>query len=151
MLRRMTLVRTDVSEDRIASIIRVTRIGKLGTSLAVTSSRNTLRSTSCSVNNKTQRSINDKRWFIVSAPICKWLLETVDKNGNSLIGSYRIHSTILCYTSVIIEAVNRIARLCSIVPFQISHLISDGGILKAALHATGQCTGYVLSRNCSVD
>jgi hypothetical protein len=39
MLRRMALVRTDVSEERIASIIRVTRIGELGTTLAVTSNR----------------------------------------------------------------------------------------------------------------
>jgi hypothetical protein len=36
MLRSVALVRTDVSEDRIASIIRITRIGELGT-LAVTS------------------------------------------------------------------------------------------------------------------
>jgi hypothetical protein len=35
MLRRMALVRTDVSEERSASIIRVT-IGELGTTLAVT-------------------------------------------------------------------------------------------------------------------
>jgi hypothetical protein len=37
MLRRMALVRTDVSEDLSASFIRVTRIGELGTTLAVTS------------------------------------------------------------------------------------------------------------------
>jgi DNA polymerase III psi subunit len=37
MLRCVTLVRTDVSEELSASIIRVTRIGKLGTTLAVTS------------------------------------------------------------------------------------------------------------------
>jgi hypothetical protein len=36
MLRRVTLVGTDVSEELSASIIRVTRIGKLGTTLAVT-------------------------------------------------------------------------------------------------------------------
>jgi hypothetical protein len=42
MLRRLALVRTDVSEERSASIIRVTRIGELGT-LAVTSNRRTLR------------------------------------------------------------------------------------------------------------
>jgi hypothetical protein len=35
MLRRVALVRTDVSEELSASIIRVTRIGELGT-LAVT-------------------------------------------------------------------------------------------------------------------
>jgi hypothetical protein len=36
MLHRVTLVRTDVSEERSASIISVTRIGELGTTLAVT-------------------------------------------------------------------------------------------------------------------
>jgi hypothetical protein len=35
MLRRVTLVRTDVSEERMTSIIRVTRIGELVTTLAV--------------------------------------------------------------------------------------------------------------------
>jgi hypothetical protein len=42
MLRRVALVRTDVSAKRITSIIKVTRIGELGT-LAVTSNRSTLR------------------------------------------------------------------------------------------------------------
>jgi hypothetical protein len=41
-LRRVALVRTDVSEKLSASIIRVTRVGELGT-LAVTSNRRTLR------------------------------------------------------------------------------------------------------------
>jgi phospholipid N-methyltransferase len=37
MFRRVALVRTDVSEELSASIIRVTRIGELGTTLAVAS------------------------------------------------------------------------------------------------------------------
>jgi Na+/H+ antiporter NhaC len=37
MLRRVAPVRTDVSEELSASVIRVTRIGELGTTLAVTS------------------------------------------------------------------------------------------------------------------
>jgi hypothetical protein len=37
MLRRVALVRTDVSEEFSASFIRVTRIGELGTTLALTS------------------------------------------------------------------------------------------------------------------
>jgi hypothetical protein len=37
MLRRLALVRADVSEDRIASFITVTRISEIGTTLAVTS------------------------------------------------------------------------------------------------------------------
>jgi hypothetical protein len=43
MLRRVALVRTDTAEERIASIIRATRIGELGTTLAVTSNRSMLR------------------------------------------------------------------------------------------------------------
>jgi hypothetical protein len=41
MLRRVALVKTIVSEELIASIIRVSRIGELGT-LGVTSNRRTL-------------------------------------------------------------------------------------------------------------
>jgi hypothetical protein len=43
MLRRVALVRTDVSEEPNASFIRMTRIDELGTTLAVTSHRRTLR------------------------------------------------------------------------------------------------------------
>jgi hypothetical protein len=42
MLRDVALVKTGILEERIASIIRVTRIGELGT-LAVTSNWSTLR------------------------------------------------------------------------------------------------------------
>jgi hypothetical protein len=43
MLRRVTLIRTDVSEELSASFTRVTRTGELGTTLAVTSNRCTPR------------------------------------------------------------------------------------------------------------
>jgi hypothetical protein len=43
LLRRVALVRTDVSEEPGASFITVTKIGELGT-LAVTNNRRTLRS-----------------------------------------------------------------------------------------------------------
>jgi hypothetical protein len=42
MLSRVVLVRTDVSEEFIASIISLSRIGDLGTTLAVTSNRSKL-------------------------------------------------------------------------------------------------------------
>jgi hypothetical protein len=42
MLRRVALVRTDVSEELGSSFIRLTRIGELGTTLSVTSNRRTL-------------------------------------------------------------------------------------------------------------
>jgi hypothetical protein len=43
MLRRVALVSTDVSEELSASLIRVTKIGELGTTLALTSNRLKLR------------------------------------------------------------------------------------------------------------
>jgi hypothetical protein len=43
MLRRVALVITDVSEELSSSFIRVTIIGELGTTLAVTSNRRTLQ------------------------------------------------------------------------------------------------------------
>jgi hypothetical protein len=43
ILRRVVPVGTDVLEQHTASIIRVTRIGELGTTLTVTNNRSTLR------------------------------------------------------------------------------------------------------------
>jgi hypothetical protein len=43
LLRRVALVRIDVSEEPGASFIRVTKIGELGTTQAATSNRRTLR------------------------------------------------------------------------------------------------------------
>jgi hypothetical protein len=43
MLHRVTLVRTNVSEENSSSIIRVTRINELRTTLAVTNNRRTFR------------------------------------------------------------------------------------------------------------
>jgi hypothetical protein len=42
ILRRVALVRTDFSEECSSSVVRVTRIGDIGTALAVTSNRNTM-------------------------------------------------------------------------------------------------------------
>jgi hypothetical protein len=44
LLRRVALVRTDVSEEPGASFIMVTKIGELGTTQAATSNRRALRS-----------------------------------------------------------------------------------------------------------
>jgi hypothetical protein len=43
MLLRVVLVRTDVSEESIASIIRVTNIGEVAKTLGVIRNRRTLR------------------------------------------------------------------------------------------------------------
>jgi hypothetical protein len=45
MLRRVDLVRADVSEELSTSFIRLTRIGELGTMQAITSNRRTQRAT----------------------------------------------------------------------------------------------------------
>jgi hypothetical protein len=47
MLRRVALVRNEASEEPSASIIRVTKIGKLGITLAVISNSRTLRRNTC--------------------------------------------------------------------------------------------------------
>jgi hypothetical protein len=57
MLRRVALVRTDVSEEPSASI-RVTKIGEIGTTLAATSNRRTLRTVTVASNCSTLRRIN---------------------------------------------------------------------------------------------
>jgi hypothetical protein len=51
MLRRVALVRTDVSKELSASIVRVTRIGQLGQTLKLTSNRITLRTSVASYAN----------------------------------------------------------------------------------------------------
>jgi hypothetical protein len=43
MLRRVAVVRTKLSDERIATIIKVKRIGDLGTTLAATNDRSTMR------------------------------------------------------------------------------------------------------------
>jgi hypothetical protein len=47
MLIRVTLVRTDISEELNASFFRVIRIGELGTTLSVTSKRCSYLTDSC--------------------------------------------------------------------------------------------------------
>jgi hypothetical protein len=60
MLCRGALVRTDVSEERIASIIRMTRIRELGTTIALPINRRTLSVT---------RSTSHVRWLIDNAVV----------------------------------------------------------------------------------
>jgi hypothetical protein len=59
-LRSVALVRTYVSEELSASFIRVTRIRELGTTLAVTNNRRTLR------RNTSELSISSQRASVVS-------------------------------------------------------------------------------------
>jgi hypothetical protein len=62
MLRRVALVRADVSENLSASFIRVTKIGELRTALALTSNRRTLR-------RNTDVFLRSVRRFLVTASV----------------------------------------------------------------------------------
>jgi hypothetical protein len=60
MLRRVALVRTDISEELSSSFIKVTRVGELGTTLAVTTNRRKLR--------------RNTKWILLSdICLCKWI------------------------------------------------------------------------------
>jgi hypothetical protein len=73
MLRRVALVRTAVSEKPRASIFRVTRICELGTTLAVTSNRRTLRR-----NTKfTDSCISSRLLVAANAVLCSLILVTL--------------------------------------------------------------------------
>jgi hypothetical protein len=59
MLRRVVLVRTHVLEELSATFIRVMRFGELGTTLAVTINRRTLRRNTMSLGISSQRTSVD--------------------------------------------------------------------------------------------
>jgi hypothetical protein len=85
MLRRVALVRTDVSEELSACFIRVTRISELGTTLAVT---NTLR--------RNQVFLRSVRRLLVTANVVPSspILVTLMKEGlrsSQNVGSYKSH------------------------------------------------------------
>jgi hypothetical protein len=69
MLRRVALVRTDVSEEAGVSFIRVTRIGELGTTQAATSNRRRLRR-----NSHRSENLKSYKSYIVSTVIVFWVL-----------------------------------------------------------------------------
>jgi hypothetical protein len=62
LIHRVALVRTDVSEELSASIMRMTRIGELGTTLAVSSNRHTLRKPHGVASQKTVIFCTEARW-----------------------------------------------------------------------------------------
>jgi hypothetical protein len=68
MLFPVAVVRTDVSEELNASFIRVTRIGELGTMLAVTSNRRT-----ASVSAKLKMALSCQTYFL----LCKFIGSSV--------------------------------------------------------------------------
>jgi hypothetical protein len=71
MLPRVSLVRSDVSEEPSVSFITVTRIGELGTTLAATSNRRRLRRISASV--------------VPSSPILVTLMEALGSSETSVL------------------------------------------------------------------
>jgi NMD protein affecting ribosome stability and mRNA decay len=67
MLRRVALVRIDVSEEPGSSFIRVTRIGELGTTQPATSNRHTLR--------------RNKEAAVKTSNLTKYMLVSRDQNA----------------------------------------------------------------------
>jgi hypothetical protein len=65
MLRLVALVRADVSEEVSASFIRATRIGELGTMLALTKNRRKTRKMSISLSVAEVEAWNEKRSYFL--------------------------------------------------------------------------------------
>jgi hypothetical protein len=112
MLRRVALVRTDVSEEHSASFIRVTRIGELGTTLAVTNNRRTQRRNNilyielyCSTTISSQRALLVTA-DVSSSPILDILMievlrssETSPLKGHTAYYPKRRHASVLILSS----------------------------------------------------
>jgi hypothetical protein len=80
MLRRVALVRTDVLEELSPSFIRVTRVGEIGTTLALINNRRTLR------RNKRKKFLRSVRRLLVTSsvvPISPILVTLMKKTLNS--------------------------------------------------------------------
>jgi hypothetical protein len=94
MLRHVALIGTDVSEERSASIIRVTRFDELGTMLAGTSNRSTLR------RNSRVNTINT----IVFLRSVRWLLVTANAPSSSILVTLMMEALRSSETSVLTRA-----------------------------------------------
>jgi hypothetical protein len=100
-MRRMALVRTDVSEELSVSFIRVTRIGELGTTLAVTSNRRTVQlSSEMSVLTRpTWRNMpEDTILQVLCVPIFQEFLPSTEGTANTVVVYILIYGvlTIVC-------------------------------------------------------
>jgi hypothetical protein len=93
MSRSVALVRTDVSEESIAFIIRVARIGELGTMLTATSNRSTLRGNSIHfsetsvLTRATRRNITEDGTHHSSESCVKWRRVVQVKNDTIIMAS----------------------------------------------------------------
>jgi hypothetical protein len=85
MLRRADLVRTDVLEELITSIIRVTRLDELGTTLAVT----------------------NNQCMLVFLRSVRWMLVTANVNSSDILATLIMEVLISSETSVLTRATRR--------------------------------------------
>jgi hypothetical protein len=106
LLRRVALVRTDVSEEPGASFIRVTKIGALGTTQAVNSNRRTLRRNSIGIGISSQRaSVPPKRRFLqephgVTTQKTPFFIVTAVKTSNLTSQFFFIFYAVICHRKV---------------------------------------------------
>jgi hypothetical protein len=91
LLRRVALVRTDVSEEPGASFIRVTKIGELGRTQAATSNRRTMRRNTNLVFLRSIRRLLVTASVVPSSPILVTLMNEA-LNSFRNVGSYKSHT-----------------------------------------------------------
>jgi hypothetical protein len=122
MLRRVAPVRTDFSEELRFSFIRVTRIGELGTTLAVTSNRRTLRrNTKCNIPEDTilhsHRRENLKFYMIMPsfthAEIRNWIGSQVYRYS-ILLGTYKSSDDKATRLTSLLHLHRKYAALCNL-------------------------------------
>jgi DNA-directed RNA polymerase specialized sigma54-like protein len=111
---RVALVRTDVSEELSASFIRGTRIGELGTKLAVTSNRRSVRrllvrlsSTETSVITRATRVTSQKTAFFVVTAV---------KTSNLTLRNVADHLSVNICTVMCVLAVGVLPNSLHIIP-----------------------------------
>jgi hypothetical protein len=108
MLRRVALVKTDVSDELSASFFRVTRIGELGTTLAVTNNQRTLPRNmhffAALAVTSNQRTLRRNAYFLFLRSV-RWLLVTASAVPSSPILVTLMKEALSCSeTSVLTRA-----------------------------------------------
>jgi hypothetical protein len=89
----VSVAKADVAEERIASIIRVRRIGKLGTTLAVTSNRSALQRNTAENNIDQGHRIEFHRASILTAKtryMARLIMEAIEMNSFLTISTERV-------------------------------------------------------------